>query len=175
MNLIARNSYEVVADVIQMDIGRDYVAVFDLIDLPLISAIRWCRIIKCGHQYAVGRTPLAFGAKMVSMHRIIVGVTHPRVYVDHINHDGLDNRRGNLRVCSQVENQRNKVSKGGSSRYLVVSFQKSRPELRRRWRAKIEHEGKVIELGYFVSEEEAARARDVAAKELFGEFASLNL
>ena len=108
-------------------------------------------------------------------HRVIVGVTHPRVYVDHINHDGLDNRRVNLRVCSQAENQRNKVSKGGSSTYLGVSFQKSRPNLRRRWRAKIEHKGKAIELGYFASEEEAARARDIAAQELFGEFANLNL
>lgn len=176
MKIVARNAYEIRDGVVHMDIGRGFVTVLDLADLPLVVGIRWCAHEKRCAVYASGSIPKDFGGGSVFMHRLIIGVEHPRVYVDHINHDALDNRRMNLRICSQAQNQRNKIKKDGTtSQYLGVSYQAARPELSKRWRAKIDHEGETIHIGYFASEEEAALARDIVAKELFGDFANLNL
>lgn len=88
--------------------------------------------------------------------------------VDHINHDGLDNRRENLRVCTQEENNRNKrslSSKSGLKGVVPVSRPGTKP-----WRAFIQ--GRLI--GYFLTKQEAAKAYNKKAKKLFGEFAHLN-
>jgi hypothetical protein len=94
--------------------------------------------------------------------------------VDHINGNGLDNRKENLRVVTVVENARNSRGKVRSrkSQYKGVSFCIGRKSP---WRATIEAGGHGQKhLGYFSTEEEAARAYDQAAAEVFGEFAFLN-
>jgi hypothetical protein len=91
--------------------------------------------------------------------------------VDHIDHNPLDCRRSKMRVCTNQENCQNQVStKGTSSKWKGVSWDKARAK----WRADIGHNYKVIYLGLFDSEEDAARAYDMAAEELFGEFGLLN-
>lgn len=96
--------------------------------------------------------------------------------VDHINGDGLDNRRANLRVCSRRDNNCNaSKAPGKSSRYKGVSLSYGKwraairggPVMPNGWR-------KGIVLGYFSDEEDAARAYDAAAVRYFGEFARLN-
>ncbi len=90
---------------------------------------------------------------------------------DHINHNGLDNRKVNLRICSQQQNTWNKrKSKNKLSKYKGVSWHKESSK----WRAYIAHDGKYHHLGFFDKEEDAALAYDESAKKHYGEFACLN-
>lgn len=90
---------------------------------------------------------------------------------DHINRDGHDNRKANLRIATPAENMCNRRrSKANTTGYIGVMFNK----LAGRYRAYIYKDRRNIHLGYFSTAEEAAKARDEKAKELHGEFASLN-
>jgi len=92
--------------------------------------------------------------------------------VDHINCDGLDNRRANLRLATRQQNKCNSrpSSHGGTSRYKGVWWEKDK----RKWRAAVGFNGKIKHLGAFDNEIEAAKARDAAAKKYHGQFAWLN-
>lgn len=114
----------------------------------------------CGKEYAKGP-----GEKL--MHDVILNATN----VDHINHNTLDNRRSNLRKCTHQENMWNrKKSKGVSSQYMGVSYVK----LGNKWDARIYSKGRSLFIGYFPKEKDAAVAWDRVAKELRGQYASLN-
>jgi hypothetical protein len=92
---------------------------------------------------------------------------------DHIDGNGLNNTRANLRLCSHSENIRNqrlRVSDVKRSRFKGVTFY---PDTGR-WKAVIHHNKVRYSLGIFEIEEEAARAYDAAARERFGEFARTN-
>lgn len=93
---------------------------------------------------------------------------------DHINGDPLDNRRSNLRICTQKDNVRNsrhrRTAKKSNYKGIVKTDKIKKPFL-----ARIKVDGKPIHLGYFVTELEAAGAYDVAAKLYFGEYARTNL
>jgi hypothetical protein len=108
---------------------------------------------------------------LVMMHRAVMGVEDERV-VDHQNHNGLDNRRTNLRIATWAENcwNKRKTSINSSSQYKGVMWDKRRSK----WQAQIGHNGKKIFIGYFDDEESAARAYDAKAKELYGQYAALN-
>ncbi len=113
----------------------------------------------------------------VLMHRYILQVSGFQNKVDHINHNGLDNRRENLRVCSNrenISNGRHRNTYGGkptSSQYKGVCFNKRSGK----WQADIRTGGgKRRYLGLHATEVEAAMAYDRAAVEVHGEFALLN-
>lgn len=90
---------------------------------------------------------------------------------DHINGNGLDNRRKNIRICTQSQNcQNRRIIYGTASKYKGVSW--FRPT--GKWRATIKNKRKSISLGYFEKEINAALMYDRKAKELFGEFANVN-
>ena len=110
--------------------------------------------------------------KPIAMHREILGITaEPRtVYVDHKNHNTLDNRRSNLRQCGNKGNQGNRQHQQGSSGYRGVSLNKQAGT----WRARLIVDCKERHLGNFADERDAAVAYDAAAIEHFGEFAKLN-
>lgn len=107
--------------------------------------------------------------KRVAMHRLILSASDGDV-VDHINGDGLDNRRSNLRIVTIQQNAFNQKHHGGSSRHKGVSYRADSGT----WRAYITKDGKRRYLGTFASEEDAARAYNNEAERLFGEHAKLN-
>ena len=113
--------------------------------------------------------------KGVRLHRFILNPPEGML-IDHINGDGLDNRKENLRIASPRQNQANSLGKpiNRKSKYKGVIYYPNAHK--RKWRARLfisKH--KSIHLGFFSSEEEAAKAYDVKSKELYGEFAKLNL
>jgi hypothetical protein len=107
------------------------------------------------------------------MHRMVMKAP-PDMLVDHINQNGLDNRRSNLRLATGAQNQRNAHGRGihrgkpSSSRFRGVSRSGMK------WSAHISVNGKNIRLGTFRTEEQAARAYDTAARIYHKEFARLN-
>ena len=106
----------------------------------------------------------------ILMHRIITNAP-AGMQVDHINHNRLDNRRCNLRVCTNQENNFNRRSTpGSSSQFKGVSWNRRH----NKWHAVIDIDQKTRHIGFFVDETEAAKAYDRKAKEHFGEFAYLN-
>ena len=101
------------------------------------------------------------------MHNLIMG----RKWIDHINRDGLDNQRHNLRPATSSQNQQNKVGRlSGSSQYKGLCWLPRR----RKWLVTIVLDGRQRRIGEFVSELEAAYAYDQAARDLFGPFAYTN-
>ena len=106
------------------------------------------------------------GGNKVYLHRLIVNCP-PEMQVDHINGNSLDNRRENLRICSQAENKRNlSLSKRNTSGYKGVCWA---PE-RQRWHVRVG--GKHI--GRYHLLEDAVRAYNEAATEIFGKYAKTN-
>lgn len=107
----------------------------------------------------------------VYLHRFLSNTTGKDV-VDHINGDGLDNRSENLRVCSHSQNIANRmdVQVNNSTGFSGVILSRNG----KRFIAQLKHRGKRIYLGVFDSPEDAARARDRKAIEIWGEFAFLN-
>ena len=106
----------------------------------------------------------------ISMHRFIMD-TPADLQVDHKNHDITDNRRSNLRNCTCAENSYNRHSRRGSfSRHRGVYWESGRGK----WRAEIRRGRERVRIGRYGNEIAAAKAYNVKAKELFGEFACLN-
>lgn len=117
-----------------------------------------------GNSYAY----TTYKSQCLYMHRLILGLEPgDRKCTDHINNNGLDNQEHNLRICNYKENEANSQSKGGISKYKGVCLMPGRKKC---WMAKINNNY----IGYFDNEKDAALAYDVAAKELFGEFAKTN-
>jgi len=105
------------------------------------------------------------------MHRQIMGEP-VGMLVDHRDGDGLNCRRLNLRAATHQQNMMNRTRRqaGKSSRFIGVYWNTER----RLWQAQIGTQGTTTNLGRFDDETEAAMARDMAAKSLFGDFAVLN-
>lgn len=111
------------------------------------------------------------GVTCVYMHREIMKVTDRNKHVDHINGNGLDNRKSNLRICSVSQNTRNRRNnnKNNSSGYTGVCKHPCG-----KWEAYIHHHRKKIYLGIYDTPKDAAIARDNAAVKYHKEFARLN-
>ena len=108
--------------------------------------------------------------RRVYLHRLILG-SGPQDRVDHINLDTLDNRRENLRPCTDFQNRGNTaLSSNNTSGYKGVHWHKGTCK----WRAYIKYGGRQHSLGLYFDPEDAARAYDVAAIQVFGEFARIN-
>lgn len=105
--------------------------------------------------------------KIVKLHRLIMGVSNPEVKIDHINHKTYDNRKSELRVCTNQENTMNhKIHKNNTSGKSGISYRKDS----NKWRARLWFKGKCYSLGSFNSYEEAVKFRNNKEKELFKEF-----
>lgn len=110
--------------------------------------------------------------KFFLMHRQILGLQYgDGIMTDHANHCGLDNRMTNIRTCTRSQNAQNsRVRKDSKSGFKGVYWR----EEDKFWYARIKHNGVRIRLGCFKKKEDAIKAYDDKARELFGEFACLN-
>lgn len=106
----------------------------------------------------------------VFMHRVILGVTNPKILGDHKDKNGLNCQRSNLRVANYSQNAANKIALG-KSKYLGVSVYENRKS---KYRATITKDGNTMNLGYFMEEIDAAKAYNKAALEHHKKFSNLN-
>lgn len=111
------------------------------------------------------------------LHRLLLGLTDPKTLVDHRNGNSFDNRRHNLRICTNAANVRNQKGHRDKmySKYKGVSrYKDSKRNARSPWCATIQHNRQRMHLGVFATAREAALAYDEAALRLHGEFARTN-
>ncbi len=148
------------------------VALIDADDYELVSQYRWFvqERKRPGHlpdgPYAVAHAYRDGKRVTIKMHRLLLD--YP--LVDHQDHDGLNNRRSNLRDGTRGNCRNQRPFLNASSVYKGVHWD----SWNKRWRASISPDGVTVRLGSFTDEEEAARAYDAAAIRLFGEYACLN-
>ena len=154
------------ATVRRIPLTRGKFALVDAEDYYRLAQYQWFAVLSDNTFYAVRKNK----GKNVKIHRVVMGAPDHLV-VDHIDHNGLNNCKSNLRLCTTAQNNRNMRSvKGASSRYKGVGWNKRM----KRWRALIQCDQKPYFLGDHENETDAARAYDKKAKELHGEFACLN-
>lgn len=151
----------------EIPLTKGKVAIIDDEDYPKVSEYKWCY----STGYAVSRR-IEGGQKVILlMHRLIMDAPKELV-TDHINHDRLDNRRANLRLCTRHQNNCNMPMRSNNkSGYKGVYWRAAR----NKWQANVRYEGKEYYLGLFENLNEAALAYNAKATELFGEFAHLNV
>jgi len=151
---------------------RGFFALVDNDDYNKLIKYKWFASSEKGRStiYALRQTKISGSQRCLSMHRAILNAPKG-VQVDHINHNGLDNRRANLRLCTRQQNQFNrKMQTKHSSSWKGVRWVKER----HKWRSEIQYNTRTIHIGYFDSEIQAAKAYNKKAKKLFGEFANIN-
>lgn len=157
----------------EVPLTKGYTAIVDDEDYDRVVKIRWHVLTGRINSptYASSSQKINGKWKNVSLHRYILNAPIG-IQVDHRNGDGLDNRRANLRVASVAQNAYNRrPMKGSFSGYKGV---RHKMFTRDRWIASIGHERRLLHIGMYDTAEEAARAYDAKAKELFGEFAYVN-
>ncbi len=152
-----------------LQLSQGQVALVDDEDFEALAKFKWHAgwYPSSKTYYAKRNVKLDGGRKTTAlMHRELMGAAQGQE-VDHINHNGLDNRRENVRLCIRTQNNGNMRKRTGcSSQYKGVVWCKNH-EL---WMVRVKR--KLV--GYFVAENEAAQAYNRVAREKFGEFALLN-
>ena len=158
----------------QIPLTRNLVALVDDEDFERLSQFTWYAKPsgKRGNYYAYRSVGCYENYRKIIMHREIL--PPPQGYfIDHINGNGLDNQKANLRVCTMSENMHNRVkNKNNKSGYKGVCAVKGLRD--RQWITQIVVGGKKIRVGYYNDLLEAAHAYDEAAYKYFGEFANVN-
>lgn len=151
-----------------------YSAMVDDGDYEWLNQFTWSVQFDTNTHYAVRATSRRLGKqKKIKMHREILGISDSKIKIDHIDHNGLNNQRCNIRYSTCSQNSMNKrKNKNASSKYMGVYLIRRKKCIR--YGAFIQHNRISHSVGIFETEIEAAKARDIKAKELFGEFANLN-
>lgn len=144
-------------------------AVIDDCDEHWLSRFKW--VVMQPERSHTAYAATLIGNQVVYMHRLVVGTCGKGMQVDHIDHDGLNNQRANLRTCHYMQNSHNsrKIAPKGASRFKGVRAQASG-----RWRAEVRRGGRRISIGTHATELEAAKAFDAKVTELDGPYACTN-
>jgi len=150
-------------------------AIIDLEDIERVGKYNWhakkrltyyaYRVACCGRD--INNKQIREG---ILLHRYILDILDSEMQVDHRNGNGIDNRKRNLRICTNSENSRNRRKIGGVSKFKGIHWDRGH----NKWHAQITTNKKVIHLGRFGSEIEAAKVYDVAALKYHKEFAATN-
>jgi hypothetical protein len=158
----------------QIPLSQGAVATVDAEDFEYLNQWKWHFQKKSGYAIRTQYLGVVDGKgvkKKILMHRVIMN-TPDGMDTDHINGNGLDNRRGNLRVCAHRENMKNmRAHKDALSKYKGVGWRKNRS----RWQATIMTDGRLKYIGAFETEIQAAEAYNAAALKYHGQFAKLNI
>jgi hypothetical protein len=153
----------------EIPLTKGYAALIDDMDYEFISRHPWCALVtgkNIKRVYAMRRETAANGKSLyILMHRQIMGPA-PGIVVDHINHNTLDCQRSNLRLATRRQNLANGRKAIGISGYRGVS----RANQKNGWSVIVDH----AYHGTFQDKENAARHYDMIAKQVYGEFATLN-
>ena len=162
-----KRAIKVAGDIAYIRLTKGYVAIVDVADLPIVGGYNWSAQEdrnKDGSIRTVYAVRQANGSK-VRLHREITGATSD-MEVDHIDGNGLNNVRANIRVCSHAENLRNQSIRinNASGFKGIWKHQKGK------WQAKIVKNGKPFHLGTFNSPEEAQAAYANASLLIHGEY-----
>jgi len=153
----------------EIELTQGKVVTVDAEDFEKLFKFTWQFNGNGGCSYAMVRK---IKGRSMLMHRFLMGLKEgdPR-HVDHINGNGLDNRKKNLRICTKAENMRNsKLPKDNKSGYKGVHWVKKL----NKWRSTIRMNNKIIYIGLFDSSLKGAKAYDEKCLELHGEFAKTN-
>jgi hypothetical protein len=158
----------------RLRITRGKSVLLDDADYDRVAALPWQARPSFGTWYAQRSFKRDDGSRItINLARWLLGVTDPSVLVDHINGDGLDNRRSNLRCAEAHQNSCNKHrlrrKTGLSSKFKGVCWHVAA----RKWQARIGVRGKRYDLGRFDSEQEAHAAYVQASRKLHGEFGTV--
>lgn len=151
-------------DVAEITLSRGLTAIVDAADAGWLGEYSWYAQ-SCAKGFYAATRPGRRGSPVVLMHRLIVGAQRGQV-VDHANRNRLDNRRANLRLCTQSQNAANTTARFNKFKGVFLTKDTF-------W-SRITVSGKPRYLGSFATAEEAAAAYDTAAREAFGEFALCN-
>jgi len=152
----------------EIQLSQGKVALVDDEDFERVNQYKWYATKSYNTYYAVRNIAVCKNKQTIqTMHYFIMG----EKWIDHIEHNGLDNQKHNLRPCTNHQNTMNrKLNINASSKYKGVTLYRDN----KRWKSQIQFKYKKLNLGLFISEIYAAKAYDEKAKELFGEFANLN-
>lgn len=159
----------------KIEITRGHFAIIDDEDYESVEKFKWRYSPSFCSGYAIRGQHVGFEdgkqvSKTISMHRFIMNAPEG-MEVDHINGNGLDNRRCNLRIATRSQNKWNRRKlQPKSSRFKGVHWEDDR----KKWRAYIYKNNRRTIIGRFDNELDAALAYNKYAKELFSDFASLN-
>jgi len=147
-------------------------AIVDDADFDWLNQWKWSAHKNRNTFYAGRKIRVGLKRKLLLMHRLILGLDFgDERQGDHINMDGLDNRRKNLRIATNAQNRRNRGKQANNtSGYKGVTWRKQR----KKWQAHIQVKGKVKHLGYFTDPVEASEAYDSASQKYHGKFAQTN-
>lgn len=153
----------------EIQLSRGYITIVDDADFDWLSQWKWTAIKYVnGTVYAVRRARVSEdrSRRPIPIHRVILNAPIDMV-VDHINHDPLDNRRENLRICTRAQNNKNlRRNKRNTSGYKGVYWD----ALGGKWATKIRLDNKYIWLGRYDKIEDAAEAYRKASLQYHGEF-----
>lgn len=152
---------------IPLNTGR--FTLIDAEDLALVSRHGWSesKSTRTRPTYACCRMLVRGESRYVGMHRLVLN--HPDGEVDHINMNGLDNRKANLRVVNKSQQRMNQFKRNG-----CASIYRGVTRKRDKWLARVTRENQHFHAGVFVSEVDAALAYDKTARVVHGPFARLN-
>lgn len=158
----------------EIKLTKGQVALVDDEDYEYLNQWKWQAHESYNNFYAMRSYSENNKTKHVLMHRLIMK-TKTGYDVDHIDHNGLNNQKNNLRNCSRSDNLKNNTPRG-RSRYMGVRYQSERKngKVYEYICSQITVNGKWMHLGLFKTEEDAAMAYDNAARKYFGEYANLN-
>lgn len=152
---------------VEVPLTQGFVAIIDAEDAGRVLSLKWCARRTSNTVYAHRGAYHNGKRSSQSLHQFITGFA----LTDHINGDGLDNRRCNLREATVSQNGHNRRrDRDSASGFKGVSWHARSGK----WQVLIRANGPQRFLGYYATAEEGARAYDAAARELHGDFAALN-
>lgn len=157
-------------DLVYIPLTQGFEAIIDASDVGHVAGRNWYACTCSNITYAHSRFHIpGIGARPVKLHRLLLQPGEG-LFVDHIDGDGLNNRRSNLRVATKGENNINRgMQKNNSTGFKGVFWHRQRAK----WMAQIGHHKRCVHLGLFDTPEEASLAYREASQKLHGEFARL--